>query len=326
MTVKFVHSYYYYKPAPWPSEISKSYAEKIGTSGNINVEIGSVDEENLLYSLNKNNIPFIKEPLVIVSERDIKKFPFYRLIVKDHDYRLDFYNYRDMINHYSNFLTMDRACHLDLGEDGNRKHEDMYCYIGAEQKDDFIIDEGKFNRRYDIVSLLHPLEWILLISKRMKQFLESEGFTGCSIRRCRTIDSVGKKARFSKLFYQLVIDKKVARPPKAKAVATLCRRCHSVGLLSWYFNDIDDLGDVDFQYIDEAAFQAENREKIVRLQSPLIIMSSNALSKIISRGLKGLNNFRLEPKIKYSVVNIKNVSLSEKMVEDLPVNPRRITM
>jgi len=258
---------------------------------------GSEEEKSLMEKCTQLGITLyvIDTYLIVDKKNDILNYPFYNLAVKENK-RFKWeqleenmsYDFAERFNAAGGFYP------VDFDEEDKK------------QKYKIFVDFEK-SKKIDIMASPHIYD-LFIISKRMKNLIEEEGFTGATVRPClkygqkyteeeMDVNSKVRRLNEEAEFFQLDINTETKRPPSRII------KLSGHGMLP--FGSINDLEKIDFQFYNKLISE-DNKVKKVGRKS--FIVSSKFLKRILDLKFKGIDIFLDIQKIKYAPVEIKGIT------------------
>lgn len=170
----------------------------------------------------------------------------------------------------------------------------------------------------DIAVKNHPISpRIYLISRRLKELMDPQRFSGVSFTPCleagsdytpeeKAFDSHSDRLEKEARYFQLSI---TSRTPGKPSIGNLlasssCPRCGAASIIEGdqelQFKPAD-LAQQDFQWFRDVASNDMGDQRLV---GQIAIISSRALSFFIENGIKGLKPYATDPPVKYAAVQI----------------------
>lgn len=205
------------------------------------------------------------------------------------------------------------------------------CLSQAQQIAPVIIEPrtAKLLDKNDILVRNYPISpKIYLVSKRLKDLLQTNQASGCAFRACMAAERLRgpsltqaalpeEELEASANYFQLRIVSKVASPPHVGRMRKSkgCPKCNSAEIaiteLQPYFLP-GDLSSIDFQYFNEML--ADNVGRL-RLSGEGAIVSGRILRVLLESGVKGLARQYTDPPVKFEVVEVRNNNSASSSVE-----------
>lgn len=295
------HIAYYVPRIRWPESIWEQFGSnltKIGTAF-FEEETESWTEKRFIKACSALGIPLIRKTVPKYTGKDLYDHPFHCLEVRhDRDY-----------HRVEDFIDFSSAC----GES-----EKVICSVGARQKYKVTIDPQK-SKELDIMTVPQQSRpRICLISRRLKELLESINATGCEFVPClqkgreysekeKDFAFRSKELEEQAIRFQLLITAGVKRPASIGKVGRIVQQCPLCKTI--YYADfekeavfhLEDLNETDFQETSE--YETDNVGTI-SIPGEFTIISSRVLRLLLENKITGLSPRPTDLPIKRFIVVI----------------------
>lgn len=180
--------------------------------------------------------------------------------------------------------------------------------------------------KYDIAVQNWPTTpRVYLISRRLKELLVPQQFSGCKLVPCLNVgeEYSEEESAFSSnserpwnigKYFQIIMTNSTKGPPTVGKLLAVnrCSRCQTarmfIGEREERFRP-DDLYPTDFQYYSRVS-TTDHGTLDVSLEIPVV--SARVLQCFIDNGIKGLKPYSKDPPIKYAAVLFENESVCKK--------------
>ena len=288
------------KASMWSESILNKFQANMSKFGVVYFDEGSEKEAEFINQCKLDSISVNKKTVLKCTGKELYQHPYHYLSVKPLWDRYDI----------NQFMINDNAC---------RGGGDIICKIGAIQKRKIVLDLTK-PLNVDIVEFAGVFRPnILLLSKRLKNMMESQGFHGYRLIPCVNkrlqcseeellLDKSSNRLNEQATFFQLIVTDMVSNPEcvgKVKRIFSQCPTCKTVygfyseGTPSFKTGD---LKKTDFQRTFQFITCMGDKYDFAK---ETIIISSRALRFLVENKAKGLFRFMTDPPIKYGVVELK---------------------
>ena len=283
----------------WPPVTRKRFSKNISKFGVVFFDQGAQEEREFQEHLRKYKLDVERKTIACVSGRDLYRYPFHYLSVQlDRQYSMD------------QIMDFESACGGD---------ESVLCREGVKQRKKIVLDPSK-SKLLDIMQMPMWLKPRLnVISRRLKELLESINPTGCDFVPCLTRgNEYSEEERDLKRpdvpnpesidRFQLVVTAKTRGPCQAGRILGFSQRCRSCKTVyacrfertPCFFRE--DLGETDFQRYDE--YMTDEGEQFA-IPGEIIIVSARVLRLLRENKVAGLSRYLDEPPVRHGVVEIE---------------------
>ncbi len=292
-------SYYYLQDrlGSWPDIILTTFDKNFSKYGGPWFYQGTSDEAEFEQHCASLNVEYYKGTLLKVTGKSLFEYPFHYLTVAN-----DRYVYSE-----SDFLDFSNIC----------DEKDFFCGQGIKQYNKITIDY-KNSKLLDIMETPTRLS-LLVVSRKMKDFIESNGLTGCTFTPCAEkgksyakqdllFDAYSKEIEKNAQFFQLTVTERVINPPNIGSLRRFFSQCPQCKRASGFDSDQtayfsrNDLKYTDFQWYSEYATSEGN---IFEIPGKIYIISSRTLKLFKNNKVKGMIRYLTDPPIQHGVVEIK---------------------
>lgn len=286
--------------AEWHNTICRMFDENMSRYGVIYFYENSEDELKFRNECSKLNINVNKNTVLKCTGKDLLRRPYHYLTVTPDKAIYDLRKIMDFSN----------VC-----PGGG----DVLCTMNLQQKNKVVIDINK-SKKLDIMAVpyLHKPK-IILISRKLKELLEVQGFSGYRIVPCLEkgkdfsvdelrLETITHRIQKESAYFQLVITEESRKPEIVEQITRVFSKCstcntvygfHSAGTI--YFEK-GDLLDTDFQRTIN--YRTPNGQ-IIFFSGEAIIISSRVLKFLLDNKIRGLFRFMTDPPIKHGVVEVR---------------------
>ncbi|GBC60974.1 hypothetical protein DENIS_1934 [Desulfonema ishimotonii] len=298
----------YYRPSKrlvnWPKDVLQRFEKSESKYGVMYFEEGSEEEHSFLALCGEHGLGLIRGTMLKCTGKDLYRYPFHYLTVK---------MFRKM-NYEYEFMDFSTAC--------NNCNTGIHR-VGATQVKKIQLDSGQLKSN-DILEMPgYKAPNIFLISRNLKDLMESENFTGYRLIPClekgrhysekeMRSNTQSKKLENEANYFQLIITDKIINPPDIGRFRTLTPPCPVCNTFSNFIEvdefvfHIKDLQKKDFQILNEYNFKGMGRYHI---GGDIPIISSRVLRLFIENKIKGLYRYMTDPPVKYGIVEIEGITI-----------------